>query len=156
MVCEMPWIQRYEAQNNYIFETGRTHLLRPFLFVETTFMEVSMLIFSLDAIMEQKFIAIILYEASSGHETFKPMYEESIVEVLASSTDDAKEKAFALAKKREVSYENAYGHKISWKLKSIIDVSEVLETHPEKDTRELYSRHFYNIEAYKDFEELAN
>ena len=104
--------------------------------------------------MSKKYIAVILYESSSDADGYKPMYEESYVEIIAQSEADARKKAAELMRSRETSFENKDGNQITWKSNQIVDVAEVLDD-SNVDIREIYSRHFHNLEAYKSMEVLA-
>ncbi len=104
--------------------------------------------------MSKKYIAVILYESSSDADTYRPMYEESYVEITAQSEADARKKTAELAKSRETSFENKDGNKITWKLNQIVDIAEVLDN-SNGAIREIYSRHFHDIESYKSMEVLA-
>ena len=104
---------------------------------------------------KQKYLAIILFEADSEQDDYRPLYEESFVEILASTIQEAKKIALAFSQKRETSYKNVYGDKVSWRLRKVIDVSETLETKAHDGACELYSRHFYDIKSYEKFETLS-
>ncbi len=104
---------------------------------------------------KEKYLAIVLYEAYFERASYRPLYEESFVEILAGSLPEARKKLFELIKRREVSYKNTYGNQLSWKLRKIIDISQALESKMDDGIRELYSRHFYDIENYEKFEELS-
>jgi hypothetical protein len=103
---------------------------------------------------EQSFyIAIVLSEASSDAEGYKPLYEETFVLIKALSLDEARAKVLDYASQQQVTYQNENGEIIRWSLKSVIDVSPVLYDGFEDET-ELYARHFRNYEAYRSFEPL--
>jgi len=104
--------------------------------------------------MSKKYIAVILLESSSDASNYRPMYEESYVEITALSEDDAQKKAIELAKSREASFDNKDGDKITWKFNQLVDIAESLDD-SNGDIRELYSRHFHDIDAYKSMETLA-
>jgi len=51
--------------------------------------------------MSKKYIAVILFESLSDVSDYRPMYEESYIEITALSEADARKKATELAKSRE-------------------------------------------------------
>ncbi|MBE3558432.1 MAG: DUF4288 domain-containing protein [Ktedonobacteraceae bacterium] len=99
------------------------------------------------------YIAVLLWESSSDRPDYRPLYEESILLIAATSEEEARQKALVSASK--YSYDNVYGETITWSLKHLVDVQPALE---EKfsDVTELYARHFRNYEAYRAFEPLLS
>ena len=105
---------------------------------------------------EQSFyIAVIIYESSSDIPDYQPLYEECFVLIRAISLEEAKKKALSHAQKQEGSYQNPYEQTITWFIKQIVDVNNVLYDIGE-DVTELYARHFRNYEAYCSFEPLLS
>jgi len=101
------------------------------------------------------YVGLILYESSSNSPTYEPLYEESFVLISANSEAIAKQKIISIAKKRETSFENINGEMIKWKLNCIIDVNQIPDN-TITDGSEIYSRHFRNYKAYREFEPLLN
>ena len=101
------------------------------------------------------YICILLYKSTSDNPDYVPLYEESYVEVDASTEDEARALAYAVKARRETSYETEAGDRIRWALDMLIDVSEVLDAESADGAREIYSRHFYDIESYKKMEVLT-
>lgn len=100
-------------------------------------------------------IAVVVYQSTSDSPSYKPLYEECVTLVKASTVEQAKDKATELAKARSTTFTNQKGEKITWSLYKVIDVSPMLEDKI-GDVTELYSRHFSNIDAYQSFETLTN
>ena len=103
--------------------------------------------------MPGKYIAVLLFGSSSDDQGYKPLYEESYVEITASSEAEARKKALKLGRSRETTYENPDGNRITWRFMKMIDIAESLED-TNGDVRELYARHFYDLEAYRSMEIL--
>lgn len=101
------------------------------------------------------YIAVILYESSSDAPDYKPLYQECFTLIKAKSLKKAREKALSHAKKEEGSYQNEYGQTITWFVKQIVDINNVLDDTFE-DVSDLYVRHFCNYEAYSLFEPLLS
>jgi hypothetical protein len=99
------------------------------------------------------YIAVIVYESSSDSPTYKTLYEECFVTIMAGSLDEAKQKAQVHGKKQNSSFKNSAGEQITWKLKSVVDVSPALYD-AMGDGVDFYSRHFRNYQAYESFEPL--
>lgn len=98
---------------------------------------------------------LLLNKAVSSVKGAKPLYQEVFVEVKAFDVEAAKSAIKAAAKKEETSYKNETGDIITWTFERVIDVSPVLNENFKDGVRELYSRHFRDIEAYKAFDSLA-
>ena len=97
------------------------------------------------------FLAIVLNKIKVADNT---LYEENFVEIKATSLSKANEFIKEYAKKQNFDYKNVDGQLVKNRFYKIIDVNEVLFEKPENHVRELYSRHFKNIEAYKKIENL--
>ena len=104
---------------------------------------------------ETSYICVLLYKSASDAADYVPLYEESYVEVKASTEDEARALVSASKARRETSYKNEAGDKISWTLDMLIDVSEALDAESTDGVREIYSRHFHDIASYKKMEVLA-
>ncbi|MFI1799046.1 DUF4288 domain-containing protein [Streptomyces sp. NPDC020379] len=101
------------------------------------------------------YVAVLLCESSSDVDDHTPLYQESFVLLTAEDEARAREKAEAHGKGLETSYENEAGELIIWRLRHVVDVSEVLDERL-ADGSELYARHFRNYTAYRSFEPLLS
>lgn len=95
------------------------------------------------------YIGLVLNKATSDVKTRTPLYQEVTVEVKAFDEASARQAIEAHAKRRETSYQNEAGDTITWTFEKIIDVSAVLEENFTDGVRDLYARHFKDLEAYK-------
>lgn len=102
---------------------------------------------------QKRYIAIALYEFSCPTPDYDPLFQESWLIVESSSQEAARQKAEALARQNEGSYQNEAGETITIKLRHIVDVSPLLDQEI-RDGSELYARHFRNYEGYCAFEPL--
>jgi hypothetical protein len=99
------------------------------------------------------YAAVLVYAHSSPAADFKPLYEETVTLIQASSREHAAERARELASStRETSYQNSMGETITLTLKHLVDVSQI--TDEIGDGADIYTRHFENYEAYRAFEML--
>jgi hypothetical protein len=96
------------------------------------------------------YIAILLYESAAPLPDYVPLYEESILLLIATSQEEAEDKARRYAEKPNV-YLNELGETITWTLKHVVDVNPILYA-GFNDEAELYARHFRNYAAYRSFE----
>ena len=94
------------------------------------------------------YIGLVLNKATSDVEGRAPLYQEVVVEVKAFDEASARQAIEAHAKRRETSYQNASGDTVTWSFENIIDVSPVLEENFTDGVRDLYLRHFKDLEAY--------
>ena len=101
------------------------------------------------------FFAIVIYQSSSDSLDYKPLYQESFILIESFSLEQAQEIAFNYSKQEECSFKNEKGETITWSLKKIIDVNEILSENLEEVT-DLYTRHFRNYKAYCEFEPLLS
>lgn len=101
-----------------------------------------------------KFIAIVLFVAENLQTSAK-LYEETFISVEAKSTEEAQKLAENYAKSCETTYKNGFNEEISVKFLQIIDVNQYLRENYENSVKELYSRHFEDLESYKKFEILS-
>ncbi|MEU5421330.1 DUF4288 domain-containing protein [Streptomyces sp. NPDC001407] len=101
------------------------------------------------------YVAVLLCESSAGTEGRTPLFQESFVLLTAEDEAEARAKAEAHGKGLETSYENEAGELITWRLRHVVDVSEVLDERL-ADGSELYARHFRNYAAYRSFEPLLS
>ena len=98
------------------------------------------------------YAAVIIYETSSPSTTYKPLYEEEVALIEASSEEEAKERAISHANEQETSYENQYGETITNSFKLLADI-QLIQSKPEHGTS-IYTRFFRNYDAYAAFEPL--
>ncbi|MDO5608216.1 MAG: DUF4288 domain-containing protein [Capnocytophaga sp.] len=99
-----------------------------------------------------KYIAIVLLETEDRAAKTKS-YDETILSIEAFSEKEAFLMAERYGKSCETEYKNGLGEDISIRFLQIIDVNRYLREENEAVT-ELYSRHFENIESYRNFEKL--
>ena len=100
-----------------------------------------------------EYVAIALFEGTSDADD-EPLYEECFYLVEAKSEEEARQKIRSSVE-APFSYENESGEEITWILRVIVDVSEILYDDP-ADVRELYARHFRDIHAYERWEPLLD
>ncbi|GAB4564359.1 MAG: hypothetical protein Tsb0020_14480 [Haliangiales bacterium] len=100
------------------------------------------------------YIAVVLFVSTSDSATYRPLYEESLLLVTAADEDAAHAKAETAAKARETTYDNDMGETIMYAFKEIVDVRQVDDALV--DGAEVYSRHFRNYDAYRDFEPMLD
>lgn len=96
------------------------------------------------------YAAVLVYESSSSAAGYETLYEETVTLVRANSDEQASERAHEFARMRETSYLNEYGETITWSLKRLADVSEIVDKID--DGAEVYTRFFRDYEAYCAFE----
>jgi hypothetical protein len=101
------------------------------------------------------YIAVLVYESSSSSPDYKTLFEESFMLIKASSLEEANQKAQGYANAHTCTFNNEVGDSITWKLKHIVDVNQVLYD-VDLDGAEIYARHFRNYQAYKEFEPLLS
>ncbi|HEX2087222.1 MAG TPA: DUF4288 domain-containing protein [Solirubrobacteraceae bacterium] len=98
------------------------------------------------------YVAVVLAEATSDADDER-LYQESFVLVRAGSLEEATERAEELGRAEETQYRNETGATISWSLKRVVDVNEVLDDELD-DGATVYARHFRDYDAYRRFEPL--
>jgi hypothetical protein len=98
----------------------------------------------------QLYAALLLYEASSPADGFKPVYEETVTLINATSKEHATARAREFGTSREHQYLNQYGETVAWSLLRVVDISEIIA--PIGDGAEIYSRYFHSLDAYRAFE----
>jgi hypothetical protein len=101
------------------------------------------------------YVAVLLYESSSDAPDYQPLYEESFVLLHDESLEKAQARAKQLGHEEETQYLNDKGETIAWSLKHVVDVTEALYDELGDETT-LYSRHFRDYEAYRQFEPLLS
>ncbi len=101
------------------------------------------------------YVAVLVYESSSVSPNYQPLFEESFILMKASSVEEAQQKTQKYADAHTSTFQNESGDSITWKLKHIVDVNQVLND-IDLDGSEIYARHFRNYQAYKDFETLLS
>ncbi|MEN9518696.1 MAG: hypothetical protein RLZZ381_1284 [Cyanobacteriota bacterium] len=84
------------------------------------------------------------------------LYEECTSLIKASSLEEAEQKAIDYANNQNTSYKNCYGETVTWTVKQVVEVKNLLDDDvldDELDLRgdavDLYSRSFYDYEAYQ-------
>jgi len=100
------------------------------------------------------YAAILVYESSSSASDYVKLYSEVTVLVESASLEEAEEKARRLGRDREVSYLNERGETIKWTLRHVVDTAAVDGSLA--DGTEIYTRHFRNYQAYREFEPLLS
>jgi ABC-type antimicrobial peptide transport system permease subunit len=101
------------------------------------------------------YIAVLVYESSSSSSDYKALFEESFMLVKATSIEEARQKTQQYADAHTSTFKNEAGDSITWNLKHVVDVNQVLYD-VDLDGTEIYARHFRNYQAYKDFEPLLS
>ncbi len=101
------------------------------------------------------YVAVVVYESSSLSPEYKPLFEESFMIIKASSIEEAKQKAHQYTTEHTSTFKNEAGDSITWNLKHILDVNQVLHD-VNTDEAEIYARHFQNYQAYAEFEPLLS
>ncbi|NUS42461.1 MAG: DUF4288 domain-containing protein [Mycobacteriaceae bacterium] len=101
------------------------------------------------------YVAVLLSEASSDAADHEPLFQESFVLLAAESLEEARENAVMHGRGQETSYRNEDGERITWRLRTVVDVNEVLD--PElADGAEIYARHFRDYDSYAAFEPMLS
>jgi hypothetical protein len=101
------------------------------------------------------YVAVLVSESSSDAPDHVPLYEESFVLLRAASHEEAAERAHALGEREQASYRNESGETITWTLKHVVDVSDVVDDTLD-DGATVYARHFRAYDAYRRFEPLLS
>jgi Domain of unknown function (DUF4288) len=101
------------------------------------------------------YVAVLVYESFSMSPDYETLFEESFMLVKASSVEEARQKTQHYTDTHTSTFKNAAGDSITWKLKHIVDVNQVLYD-VDLDGAEIYARHFRNYQAYKEFEPLLS
>jgi hypothetical protein len=101
------------------------------------------------------YIAVVVYESSSDSSKYEPLFEESFMIVKATSVEEAKQKTKIHATGNTSTFKNEAGETVTWTLKEIVDVNQVL-CDSISDGVEIYSRHFRDYQAYSEFEPLLS
>ena len=97
------------------------------------------------------FVAVLLFESTSLAATYRPLYHEDVVVLRAPSLADAEH----YGQCAEAYYENGAGETITSRLLHVVDVAPGLNDDL-TTTADLYSRHFRDITAYRQFEPQPN
>jgi hypothetical protein len=100
----------------------------------------------------RRYLAVLLHEGQVGTGDDVPLYEEAFVLLRASSVEQARQRAAAYAANQHATYVNDRGEPVSWSLKHVVDVAEVLEEETGGEPEALYARHFRSYDAYRAFE----
>jgi hypothetical protein len=101
------------------------------------------------------YVAVVVYESSSESPKYEALFEESFMIVKACSLEEAKQKTHQYATSHASTFKNEAGDSITWNLKHILDVNQVLYD-VNTDGAEIYARHFHNYQAYTEFEPLLS
>ncbi len=101
------------------------------------------------------FVAVLLFESTSPAPSYRPLYREDVVLLWAPSLLDARSAAERHGRDAETSYENNVGETITDRLLHVVDVAPGLNEDL-TTTADLYSRHFRDITAYRQFEPLLD
>lgn len=101
----------------------------------------------------RRYAAVLLFETSCLSPSYKPLYEEEIVLIEASSEEAAKRSAVEYAKQQECSYENQYKETITNSFKLLLDI-QLMQSDKLSHGTTLYTRHFRDYKAYEAFEPL--
>jgi hypothetical protein len=101
------------------------------------------------------YVAVLVYESSSSSPSYKTLFEETFMLVKAGSVEEARQKTQQYADTHVSMFKNEAGDSITWQLKHIVDVNQVLYD-VDLDGVEIYARHFRNYKAYKEFEPLLS
>lgn len=101
------------------------------------------------------FVIVVVSESSkssNGEHSNNLFYQECISLIKAFSPEEAKQKAIDYANSENTSYENTYGQTVTWVVKQIVEVSDVLEDDLDlhADAVDLYVRGFYDYGAYQN------
>ena len=101
--------------------------------------------------MGKSFMALVLFEISTDTTT---LYEENFVEIKADTLKEAEKLANTYGNNNIHEYKNEDNQTVQNNFIQVIDVSEVLYEEAENNVRELYSRHFEDLDSYKKIEKL--
>ncbi|MDQ1293240.1 MAG: hypothetical protein QG608_1121 [Actinomycetota bacterium] len=101
------------------------------------------------------FIALLLSRSSSDRPGYRPLWQEDMVLIRATSLPEGKARAKARGERAQTSYANESGETITWTFDRVVDIAEALEDDLSGDA-DLYSRAFRNYQAYADFEPMLN
>lgn len=101
----------------------------------------------------KKYFGIVLLK-TENKSTNIVSYDETFLSIEASSDDEAKKIAEKYGKSCETNYKNGLGENIFIQFMKVIDINTHLREEYEEGVKELYSRHFEDIETYSKFEKL--
>jgi hypothetical protein len=110
------------------------------------------------------YAAVLVLVASTAAPDARPMYEETVVLLSASSQDEARGQAHAHGRGQETSYLNGQGETVTWTLLEVVDVALVLDednltlvndAQPGPGV-EVYYRYFRDYAAYRRFKPLRD
>jgi hypothetical protein len=110
------------------------------------------------------YAAVLVLVASTAAPDAHPVYEETVVLLPASSSQEARRQAHAHGRRQETGYLNGQGETVTWTLLEVVDVAPVLEeenltlVHDEQAGPgvEVYYRYFRDYAAYRRFEPLLD
>lgn len=97
-------------------------------------------------------LAIFVSKSSIAKAGARLYYQENFTLIKASSLEEAEQKAANNADLTNTSYENQYGETVTWVLKQIVAVQDVMEGEEidlHSDTVDFFVRGFDDYEAYQ-------
>jgi|GEM_PF-1292584 len=72
------------------------------------------------------FSALVIQEATHPEEQNQsPLFEADVILINAVTEDEARKKAEEIGKSSQHEYLNAYGHRVAWVFKEVLDIKEV-------------------------------
>jgi hypothetical protein len=104
------------------------------------------------------FVIVVISESSNslnGEPVGNILYEECTSLIKASSLEEAEQKAIDYANNQNTSYKNCYGETVTWTVKQVVEVRNLLDDDViddfdlRGDAVDLYSRSFYDYKAYE-------
>jgi hypothetical protein len=95
------------------------------------------------------FIVVSLFKATSSANPNTPIYREVFAQVRAFDPDSAKLTAEERGRYRESEFQTPAGHTVSWEFERVVEVSPVLESVSENGIKDIFSRDFDDMHAYK-------
>lgn len=98
------------------------------------------------------YLAIFVSECSVERPGFKLDYQENFTLIKAVSPEEAEQKAADNADRANTSYKNQYGETVTWVLKQIVIVQDVMleeEIDLHSDTVDFFVRGIDDYEAYQ-------
>jgi Domain of unknown function (DUF4288) len=100
------------------------------------------------------FVIVVVSESSkslNGEPRGNLFYQECTSLIKASSLEEAEQKAVDYANNQNTSYKNCYGETVTWTVKQVVQVTDVLDDELDlrADAVDLFVRGFYDYEAYQ-------
>lgn len=101
------------------------------------------------------FSALFLYRSVTASDIAEPpLYEETLVLIEADSMAEARRQAESMAQAPPQVYQNVRGETVTVTCERLVDVYAIAAERLEHGA-ELYSRHFTNYDAYRQFDPLV-